>query len=87
MTDTLLIELGTEELPPKALKILSNAFTSELLNGLVEAEFITRADADTASPFASPRRLALSIPNVIAAQPDQTVERRGPAVKAAFTDR
>jgi len=86
MTDTLLIELGTEELPPKALKILSNAFTSELLNGLVEAEFITRADADTASPFASPRRLALSIPNVIAAQPDQTVERRGPAVKAAFRD-
>jgi len=84
MTDTLLIELGTEELPPKALKKLSDAFTAELLNGLIEAELITQAGADSALPFASPRRLALSVPNVIAAQPDQTIERRGPAIQAAF---
>jgi len=84
MTDTLLIELGTEELPPKALKKLSDAFTAELLNGLIEAELITQAGADSALPFASPRRLALSVPNVIAAQPDQTIERRGPALQAAF---
>ena len=85
-TNTLLIELGTEELPPKALKKLSDAFTRELLNGLLEAELIDQAASDAATPFASPRRLALSIPNVIAAQPDQTVERRGPAVQAAFKD-
>ena len=83
---TLLIELGTEELPPKALKKLSAAFTAELLNGLVEAQLIEKADADLAKPYASPRRLALSVPNVIAAQPDQTIERRGPAVQAAFKD-
>lgn len=85
-TNTLLIELGTEELPPKALKKLSDAFTRELLTGLLEAELITQADADTARPFASPRRLALSVPSVIAAQPNQTIERRGPAVQAAFKD-
>ncbi len=83
---TLLIELGTEELPPKALKELSDAFTAELLNGLVEAQLIEKADADLAKPYASPRRLALSVPNVIAAQPDQSIERRGPAVQAAFKD-
>jgi len=83
---TLLIELGTEELPPKALKKLSDAFTAELLNGLVEAQLIEKAGADLAKPYASPRRLALSVPNVIAAQPDQSIERRGPAVQAAFKD-
>lgn len=83
---TLLIEIGTEELPPKALKKLSDAFSAELLAGLLEAELITQADADTSRPFATPRRLALSVPSVIEAQPDQTVERRGPAVQAAFKD-
>jgi glycyl-tRNA synthetase beta chain len=81
-----LIELGTEELPPKTLKKLSDAFTAELLNGLCEAELITNGDADSASPFASPRRLALVVPNVIAAQPDQIIERRGPALRAAFKE-
>jgi len=86
MTDTLLIELGTEELPPKTLKKLSDSFTAELLSGLVDAQLISMADADSAHPFASPRRLGLSVPNVIAAQPDQSIERRGPAVQAAFKD-
>lgn len=86
MNNTLLIELGTEELPPKTLKKLSDAFTAELLSGLIEAELISKDDACKAQPFASPRRLALSIPNVIAAQPDQTIERRGPAVQAAFKE-
>ena len=84
--NTLLIELGTEELPPKALRKLSNAFSQELLNGLLEAELITQKDADNAQAFASPRRLALSIKNVISAQPDQMIERFGPAVAAAFKD-
>lgn len=84
MNNTLLIELGTEELPPKTLKKLSDAFTAELVKGLLEAELVTKAEAEQAAPFASPRRLALSVPNVIAAQPDQTIERRGPAIQAAF---
>lgn len=85
-TNTLLIELGTEELPPKALKKLSNAFTTEILKGLLEAELISQASADAAEPFASPRRLALSVNDVISAQPDQQIERRGPAVQAAFKE-
>jgi glycyl-tRNA synthetase beta chain len=86
LNKTLLIELGTEELPPKALKKLSEAFTAELLKGFMEAELVSKTDADAASQFASPRRLALSLPNVISAQPEQTIERRGPAVQAAFKD-
>ena len=84
--NTLLIELGTEELPPKALRKLSNSFNQELINGLLEAELITQASADSAQPFASPRRLALCIENVISAQPDQMIERFGPAVAAAFKE-
>jgi len=83
---TLLIELGTEELPPKTLRKLSAAFAKELLSGMLTAQLISEADADAASAFATPRRLALSVPNVVSAQPDQTIERRGPAVEAAFND-
>ncbi|NNC99397.1 MAG: glycine--tRNA ligase subunit beta, partial [Gammaproteobacteria bacterium] len=85
-TDALLIELGTEELPPKGLKKLSQALTSELLNGLLEAELIDQSQVQTATPFATPRRLALLVSDVAASQPEQLIERRGPAVKAAFTD-
>ncbi|MFT5572374.1 MAG: glycyl-tRNA synthetase beta chain [Cryomorphaceae bacterium] len=83
---TLLIELGTEELPPKALKTLSSAFTRELLAGLLEAQLLSEVDARQAISFATPRRLALSVENVISAQPDQSIERRGPAIQAAFND-
>ncbi len=82
--NTLLIELGTEELPPKSLRKLSDFFSQELLNGLLEAELITQESVDSAQPFASPRRLAVSIENVINAQPDQMIERFGPPVAAAF---
>ena len=83
---TLLIELGTEELPPKTLKKLSRAFSKELLSGLLDAQLIKQADAENASEFASPRRLALSVENVVSAQADQVIERRGPAIQAAFKD-
>jgi len=85
-TNTLLIELGTEELPPKALKKLSAAFSEEILAGLTDAELINATQADNATSYATPRRLAISIPAVITAQADQTIERRGPAVQAAFKD-
>ena len=83
---SLLIELGTEELPPKALKTLSNSFHKEILDGLLAAELICADDSANAQRFATPRRLAIVVPNVIEAQPDQSIERRGPAVQAAFKD-
>ena len=81
---TLLIELGTEELPPKALSNLSHAFSSELLQGLLEAELIDDASRQAATAFATPRRLALQVSEVASKQADQQIERRGPAIKAAL---
>ena len=78
----LLIEIGTEELPPRSLKALSQAFGQHLQGGLVEAGL---ADADAQyRVFASPRRLALRVASVHEQAPAREVERRGPALKAAF---
>ncbi|MGR8918553.1 MAG: glycine--tRNA ligase subunit beta [Gammaproteobacteria bacterium] len=82
MNDTLLIELGTEELPPTALKRLSEAFTRGVAEGLDDAGVAHGA----VTPHASPRRLAVSIDAVAARQPDRAEQRRGPALKAAFDD-
>ncbi len=76
----LLIELGTEELPPKALKKLSDAFSNGIVDGLKKAGF----DINEVASFAAPRRLAVLIKNVAASQPDRNVERKGPALKAAY---
>ncbi|MBX2849365.1 MAG: glycine--tRNA ligase subunit beta [Acidiferrobacterales bacterium] len=86
MSETLLIELGTEELPPKALRSLSDAFSKGIVDGLLDAQLIDSNQSDQAIAYATPRRLAISVPNVLTAQPDQTIERRGPAIKAAFKD-
>ncbi len=80
LKEDFLIELGTEELPPKALKNLSDAFTRGILSGLEQAQ-ITFSDYQS---FAAPRRLALLIKGLDTAQPDQQLERKGPAVKAAY---
>lgn len=78
----LLIELGTEELPPKSLKNLGNAFAQQILAGLKDAGLV---DEKTASKnFASPRRLAILVDEVATRQAYSTVERRGPAVNTAF---
>ncbi|USE39881.1 glycine--tRNA ligase subunit beta [Endozoicomonas sp. SCSIO W0465] len=75
-----LIELGTEELPPKALKSLSEAFTRGIISGLEKNQItFTRYES-----FAAPRRLALLITGLDTAQPDQQLERKGPAIKAAY---
>lgn len=79
-TTDLLIEIGTEELPPKALQTLSTAFTHGILTGLKEADLAI----DKVTPYASPRRLAVHISNVATAQADQVQERRGPALQAAY---
>lgn len=77
---TFLVEIGTEELPPKALRSLAEAFaanfTAELDNaGLEHGEV---------KWFAAPRRLALKVADLSAAQADREVEKRGPAIAQAF---
>ena len=76
----LLIELGTEELPPKSLKKLSESFTQNIKDELSKAGF----EFDDIQPFAAPRRLAVIVQNCAGSQPDSRVEKRGPAVSAAF---
>ncbi len=76
----LLIEIGTEELPPKALQTLSNAFTAGVVAGLKEASL----EAEEVISYAAPRRLAVLLKSVPSKQADQSVERKGPAKAAAF---
>lgn len=78
----LLIELGTEELPPKALLKLSNAFGKGVEDGLKEANIAF----EKIELYSAPRRLAIIIKALADAQPDQDVEKRGPAVQAAFDE-
>ena len=82
MSRDLLIEIGTEELPPKALQRLSNAFTKGVSAGLNEAN-LTFAEVQS---FAAPRRLAILLRDVAETQPDSDVQKKGPAVKAAFDE-
>lgn len=77
---TCLIEIGTEELPPKALKKLSIAFANGIKNSLKEAGL----NFEDTKIFATPKRIALSLSNIECQQADQTVEKRGPAKKAAY---
>jgi glycyl-tRNA synthetase beta chain len=78
MAGTLLVELLTEELPPKALKNLSDVFAQGVFDLLQDNGFT--ASGSTFKPFCSPRRLAVSVSNVIGQQADRVVERKGPAV-------
>lgn len=77
---TLLVEIGTEELPPKSLKALSQAFADGLAHNLQEAQL----SFDRVRPLASARRLAVQVHGLSAEQADVLVEKRGPAVSAAF---
>ena len=79
-TAQFLVEIGTEELPPKALKRLSQAFADGIEAGLKEAE-LSFGEVDI---FAAPRRLAVRINDLQTKQADKTVEKKGPAKKAAF---
>jgi len=77
----LLLEIGTEELPPKSLQQLSEALGNHLIRGLNEADLC--AEGCVPQLYASPRRLAVLVPGVAIQQADRVVERRGPAVAAA----
>ena len=84
MSATLLIELRTEELPPKSLAKLSTAFANGIANALQAQGYVT--DLDGMASYATPRRLAVSIPKVTAIQPPRQIERKGPAVATAMKD-
>ncbi|MBL8393202.1 MAG: glycine--tRNA ligase subunit beta [Candidatus Accumulibacter sp.] len=82
MKETVLIELRTEELPPKSLKPLSEAFADTVFATLRAEEF---AGADSiCTPYATPRRLALTITGVADRQPDRVLEKKGPALAGAL---
>ena len=82
MKETLLIELLTEELPPKALEKLSTTFANEVFAALKEQALLSETSACT--PYATPRRLAVSITEVESQQADRVIERKGPAVSAGL---
>lgn len=82
MTQTLLVELFTEELPPKALAKLGEAFAAGIYNGLKSRDFL-EADAVAAS-FATPRRLAVSITGVRATSLDKAIREKVLPVSVAL---
>ena len=81
-SNDLLFELGGEELPPKSLKKLSEALAQGITDGLVEAGYAISAEQIKA--YATPRRLAVLIKNLDSQQADKVIEKRGPAIQAAF---
>ncbi|MFC3290845.1 glycine--tRNA ligase subunit beta [Modicisalibacter luteus] len=81
-SNTLLVELGVEELPPGAIDSLSESLASGIAAGLREAE----VDFGAVRAYATPRRLAVQIEALADKQPDRQIERRGPALAAAFKD-
>ncbi len=80
--DTLLVELLTEELPPKALRGLGEAFAAALTAGLRARDFLSPDSAATG--YATPRRLAVSISHVRAVAPDKPFKERLLPVSVAF---
>ncbi|MDH4133229.1 MAG: glycine--tRNA ligase subunit beta [Gammaproteobacteria bacterium] len=80
--ESLLVEILTEELPPKALYRLMEAFSHGLFEGLREKGFLL-PEAEP-KPYATPRRLAVVVSSVIGKQADRLIERKGPAVASAF---
>jgi glycyl-tRNA synthetase beta chain len=77
---TLLVELLTEELPPKALKVLGQEFALKIRDGLAASGLVDPGAAYQS--FATPRRLAVEIPGVLDAAPDTRREVQGPSVSA-----
>jgi glycyl-tRNA synthetase beta chain len=80
MAQDFLVELGTEELPPKALHKLMSAFADGITQGLKGAEL----SFGEVKAYAAPRRLAVAVFGLVDKQQDKQIEKLGPAVKAAF---
>ncbi|AJO91152.1 glycine--tRNA ligase subunit beta [Haemophilus influenzae] len=79
-TQNFLVEIGTEELPPKALKALATSFADNVEVELNQAGL----SFDKIEWFAAPRRLAVKVLSLATQQPSKEMEKRGPAVSAAF---
>jgi glycyl-tRNA synthetase beta chain len=79
-SETLLIEIGTEELPPHGLSKLSEAFSKALDLGLTNAGM----PSDKVEHFVTPRRIAARFSNIPKMQPTRTVQKRGPAITSAY---
>ncbi|MGJ7974430.1 glycine--tRNA ligase subunit beta [Providencia hangzhouensis] len=77
---TFLVEIGTEELPPKALRSLAESFAANFTAELDGADIAHGA----VTWFAAPRRLALKVADLAASQLDREIEKRGPAISQAF---
>jgi glycyl-tRNA synthetase beta chain len=84
MNAPLLIELRTEELPPKALNNLGESLAAGIVEGLEKAQLIS--DVADYEVFASPRRLGVLIQNVKPVQADQRIMKKGPSVAAGMKD-
>lgn len=80
--DDFLVEIGTEELPPKALRSLMDAFGEGLSAALDEAPL----DHGEVHVYASPRRLAVQVDGLARQQADRNVEKRGPPTRIAFDE-
>ncbi|SCB85741.1 glycyl-tRNA synthetase beta chain [Gilliamella intestini] len=80
MQKTFLVEIGTEELPPKSLRTLAESFAANFIQQLDNANL----EHGEVLWYASPRRLALKVLNLNDTQPDNQIVKRGPAVSAAF---
>ena len=78
--DDLLVEIHTEELPPKSLLKLAENFGQQIKERLQKADLAFKGT----QIFATPRRLAVLVNELVATQPDQMVERKGPALNVAF---
>jgi len=81
-TETLLIELGTEELPPKSLKLLATTLFEQIKTQLDSANL----SYSEIKWYATPRRLAVQVLDLIEKQADKIVEKRGPAISVAFDE-
>jgi glycyl-tRNA synthetase beta chain len=79
-TRDLLVEIGTEELPPKALRRMRDALRASL-DALLNENSLAHGESHA---YATPRRLAVLLRDVPVAQPDRQITKRGPALKAAF---
>jgi glycyl-tRNA synthetase beta chain len=77
-----LVEIGTEELPPKALRSLQDAFGEKLVAGIDDVR-LSHGEVRT---FASPRRLTVLVADLALRQEDRKVEQKGPPVRVAFDD-
>jgi glycyl-tRNA synthetase beta chain len=80
VVNDLLFELQTEELPPKSLRLLMQALVSNLESELTKSQLAF----NLVKGYATPRRLAVLVTELAERQPDQSIERRGPALQAAY---